>query len=137
MNTASENLPHHLTVLRERMMLPDSYELAAAYFLEEFVADKGLLDESEPAPESFLNEALKQVVATMLDRPAELDEVMVLSLSEYKFFYGAASFEDRAMLFFYFEEEGMGVFTVMPGSKGGVDVGRFELPSRRLDPQRN
>ncbi|MGC8991690.1 MAG: hypothetical protein ACP5MD_16365 [Verrucomicrobiia bacterium] len=137
MNAASQNLPHHLGVLRERMMHPDNYELAAAYFLEEFVKDDGLLDQSEPDPESFLDEVLNLAVTTMLDRPTELDEVMVFSLSEYKFFYGAASFEDRAMLFFYFEEEGMGVFTVMPGSKGGVDVGRFELPSRRLDPQRN
>ena len=48
MNTASQNLPHHLGVLRERMLHPTDYELALNYFLEEFAGDVKLLDASEP-----------------------------------------------------------------------------------------
>lgn len=119
------------------MMHPDNYELAAMYYLEEFARDDGLLEQSEPDPESFLNEVLDRIVTTMLGRPTELDEVMVFNLSEYKFYHGAVSFEDRAMLFFFFKEEEMGGFIVIPGSKGGVDVGRFDLPGLRINPQRN
>jgi hypothetical protein len=37
MNSASQNFPHHLGVLRERMLHPTDYETAVYYFLEEFV----------------------------------------------------------------------------------------------------
>jgi hypothetical protein len=37
MNSASQNFPHHLSILRERMLHPTDYELAVHYFLEEFV----------------------------------------------------------------------------------------------------
>ncbi len=43
MNTASVNLPHHLRVLRERMLHPSDYELAMNYFLEEFAGDEKFL----------------------------------------------------------------------------------------------
>jgi len=34
MNSASQNFPHHLGMLRERMLDPTDYELAVNYFLE-------------------------------------------------------------------------------------------------------
>ena len=48
MNTASQDLPHHLGVLRERMLHPTDYDLALNYFLEEFAGDVKFLDASEP-----------------------------------------------------------------------------------------
>jgi hypothetical protein len=39
MNSASQNFPHHLGVLRQRMLHPTDYELAVNYFLEEFAGD--------------------------------------------------------------------------------------------------
>ncbi len=43
MNTASQNFPHHLAKLRERMLHPTDYEKSVYYFLEEFAAPSGIL----------------------------------------------------------------------------------------------
>jgi len=48
MNTASQNLPHHLGELRQRMVHPTDYELAVNYFLEEFAGDVKFMNASEP-----------------------------------------------------------------------------------------
>lgn len=48
MNTATENFPHHLAVLRTRMLHPTDYETAVHYFLEEFAGDGKFMDQSEP-----------------------------------------------------------------------------------------
>ena len=37
MNSASQDFPKHLGVLRERMLHPTDYEKAVYYFLEEFL----------------------------------------------------------------------------------------------------
>lgn len=136
-NTASQNLPHHLSVLRERMMHPENYELAATYFLEEFAGDIGFLFKSEPNLESHLVAVIKGILVKMFGRPIKLIDAKVFSLSEYRFFHGCASFENRVVLFFYFEEEETGIFLVMPGSKGEADVGRFKTPDGWSDPKKN
>jgi hypothetical protein len=118
-------------------MHPDNYELAATYYLEEFAGDVGFLSKSEPNQESCLVGVMNGIVAKMLGRPIKLDDAKVFSLSEYRFFHGCASFEGRVILFFYFEEEETGIFLVMPGSKGGVDVGRFKIPDGWSDPKKN
>jgi hypothetical protein len=48
MNSASQNFPHHLGMLRERMLYPTEYELAVNYFLEEFAGDVAFVRSSEP-----------------------------------------------------------------------------------------
>jgi hypothetical protein len=47
MNSASQNFPYHLDVLRERMLHPTDYELAVNYFLEEFAGDLAFVRGSE------------------------------------------------------------------------------------------
>ena len=44
MNSASQNFPHHLGALRERMLHPTDYELAVNYFLEEFAGDMAFVE---------------------------------------------------------------------------------------------
>jgi hypothetical protein len=39
MNSAWQNLPHHLGALRQRVLDPTDYELAVNYFLEGFAGD--------------------------------------------------------------------------------------------------
>ena len=39
MNSAWQNLPHHLGALRQRVRGPTDYELAVNYFLEGFAGD--------------------------------------------------------------------------------------------------
>jgi hypothetical protein len=41
MNSASQNFPHHLGALRQRMLHPTDYEPTVNYFLEEFAGMKG------------------------------------------------------------------------------------------------
>src|SRR5689334_2861785 len=48
MNSASQNFPHHLAVLRERVLHPTDYELAVHYFLEEFAGDADFVTASNP-----------------------------------------------------------------------------------------
>ena len=48
MNSASQNFPHHLGILRERMLHPTDYETAVNYFLEEFAGDNAFIRESDP-----------------------------------------------------------------------------------------
>jgi hypothetical protein len=48
MNSASHNFPHHLGVLRERMLHPTDYEYAVNYFIEEFAGDMAFVRASEP-----------------------------------------------------------------------------------------
>jgi hypothetical protein len=48
MNSASQNFPHHLSALRQRMLHPTDYELAVNYFLEEFAGDMAFVRGSEP-----------------------------------------------------------------------------------------
>ena len=47
MNFASQNFPHHLGALRQRMLHPTDYELAVNYFLEEFAGDMAFVRGSE------------------------------------------------------------------------------------------
>jgi hypothetical protein len=47
MNAASQNFPHHLGVLRERMLHPTDYETAVSYFLEEFAGDTAFVRASD------------------------------------------------------------------------------------------
>ena len=46
-NSASQNFPHHLAVVRERMLHPTDYEKAVHYFLEEFAGDQAFVRASD------------------------------------------------------------------------------------------
>ena len=62
MNSASQNFPHHLGALRERMLHPTDYELAVNYFLEEFAGDMAFVRGSEPEQMPHLVAVLNIVV---------------------------------------------------------------------------
>jgi hypothetical protein len=63
MNPASQNFPHHLGVLRERMLHPTGYEYAVNYFLEEFAGDVAFVKASEPEPMPHLVAVFNIVVS--------------------------------------------------------------------------
>jgi hypothetical protein len=63
MNSASQDFPHHLDVLRVRMLHPTDYELAINYFLEEFAGDAAFVRGSEPEPGPHLVTVLNIVVS--------------------------------------------------------------------------
>ena len=91
MNTASQNLPYHLGVLRERMLHPTDYELALNYFLEEFAGDTGLLDASEPDAAPHLLAVLAHVAGKALGEPVALVEAKLFLLREHRFYHGNAA----------------------------------------------
>lgn len=137
MNTASQNLPHHLAILRERLEHPTDYERAVFYFLEEFAGDVEFLRRSEPEEVPHLRAVLVHVVSKCLGHPVEFDDSKILHLAEHRFYHGSAAVEGRAMLFFYFEEADTGIAALIPGVHGPVEVGRFRLTAGLTDPRKN
>ena len=137
MNTASQNLPHHLGVLRERMLHPTDYELAVNYLLEEFAGDVKFLRQSEPDDAPHLRAVLAHVASKALERRVAFDDSRIFRLGEHRFCHGNAAVEGRAMLFFYFEEADTGIAALIPGVRGAMEVARFRLTSDLPDPRKN
>jgi len=139
MNSASQNFPHHLDILRERMLHPTDYERAVYYFLEEFAGDPAFIRASDPEPMPHLVAVLGHVVARSLglDHPVQLKEVLVSHLREHRFVHGNAQMEGRVVLFFYFHEADAGMAMIIPGVRGQGDLARFRLKDKLIDPQQN
>jgi hypothetical protein len=137
MNAASQNLPHHLGELRERMLHPTDYELALNYFLEEFAGDSKFLEASEPDDAPHLVAVLEQVVAKALGQRVTIDTPKVFLLREHQFYHGNATVAGRVVLFFYFKQADTGLAALIPGTRGAVEVARFRLPAGLADPRTN
>ena len=137
MNTASQNLPHHLAVLRERLLHPTDYELAVNYFLEEFAGDTGFIQQSEPDIAPHLLAILAQVVAKALGHRLAFDDSKVFLLREHGFYHGNAAVEGRVVLFIYIQDVETGVLALIPGVRGAMEVARFRLPAGLTDPRKN
>jgi hypothetical protein len=136
MNSASQNFPHHLGVLRERMLHPTDYESAVGYFLEEFAGDGEFIRASDPEKMPHLTAVMSHIVSKAIGRPLELDQVLVSYLRAHRFVHGNAQADGRIVLFFYFEEADTGMVMLIPGVRGEGDVMRFQTGGL-VDPQRN
>jgi len=137
MNTASQDLPRHLGVLRERMLHPTDYELAVNYFLEEFAGDVNFLYQSQPDDAPHLRAVLAHVASKALGRRVAFDDSRLFRLGEHRFYHGNAAVEGRALLFFYFEEGDTGIAALIPGVRGAMEVARFRLTAGLPDPRKN
>ncbi len=137
MNSASRNFPHHLGVLRERMLHPTDYERAVNYFLEEFAGDVAFVRASEPQQMSHLVAVLNIVVSKAMGRAVEVESPLVSYLREHRFVHGNAQADGRIVLFFYFEEADTGVLMLVPGIRGQMEVARFHLKGGLRDPRWN
>jgi|SRR5882724_1533635 hypothetical protein len=137
MNSASQNFPHHLGELRQRMLHATNYELAVNYFLEEFAGDAAFIRASEREQMPHLVAVLSIVVSKAIGRRIEVDNVLVSYLREHRFVHGNALAEGRVMLFFYFEDVDTGLVMLIPGLRGQMEVARFRLKGGLPDPRRN
>lgn len=137
MNTASENLPHHLDVLRERMLHATDYELAVNYFLEEFAGDVRFIEQSEADDAQHLLAVLAHVASAALGKRVEFDDSKMFLVREHRFYHGNAAVEGRVLLFFYFEAADAGIAAVIPGRRGAMEVARFRLTGGLQDPRKN
>ncbi len=137
MNTASQNLPHHLGILRDKLQHPTDYEKALHYFLEEFAGDLGFNGQSLREDWPHLLAVLAQIAGKALGKPARFDQSNVLHLPQFRFFHGNGAVAGRVALFFYFEEVNTGLLALIPGASGGTEVARFRLPGGLVHPGRN
>ena len=137
MNSASQNFPHHLSVLRERMLHPTAYETAVSYFLEEFAGDTAFVRASDPEQMPHLLSVLGNVVSKAVGNAVELERALVSYLRAYRFVHGNARAAGRIVLFFYFEEADTGMVMLLPGVRGAMEIARFKLAGGLLNPLHN
>jgi hypothetical protein len=137
MNSASDNFPLHLGVLRERMLHPTDYELAVNYFLEEFAGDAAFVRASDREQMPHLVAALSIVVSKAIGRRVEVENALVSYLREHGFVHGNAVADGRIVLFFYFEQADAGVVMLIPGIHGEMEVARFRVKGGLPDPRWN
>jgi hypothetical protein len=136
-NTASQNLGHHLGILQEKLQHPTDYELALNYFLEEFAGDAPFIEQCDREDAPHLVAVLGQVAMRALGKPALLEQAKIFRLPQFKFDHGSAAVAGRVMLFFYFEPLNMGLAALIPGVSGAAEVCRFRLPGGLTNPKHN
>jgi len=124
-NTASQDLAHHLGVLREKLQHPTDYEHALHYFLEEFAGDAGFVEQSQSDESPHMLAVIGRVANRALGKDAPLEQLRMMQLPGFGFYHGSAVVAGRVMLFFYVEELDTGLLALIPGPEGGVQVARF------------
>jgi hypothetical protein len=138
MNTASQDLPHHLGVLQGKLQHPTDYEQALYYFLDEFAGDALFMDQSAAEEAPHLVAVLEHVAGKALGKPASLEGIRILRLEQFGFTHGNAAVAERVVLFFFFENANTGLMALIPGMRGGTEVARFRLPPGLTgNPKRN
>ena len=126
-NTASQNLAHHLGVLREKLQHATDYEPALYYFLEEFAGDAPFILQCQQEEALNLVGVLTKVAGKALGQPVALEQQRMMRLAQFKFTHGNAAVAGRVLLFFYFEELDTGLMALIPGVQRGTEVARFRL----------
>jgi hypothetical protein len=116
MNSASQDFPHHLDILRERMLHPTDYETAVNYFLEEFAGDNEFVRASDPEKMPHLVAIMSHIVSKAIGRTLELEGALVSHLREHQFVHGNARADGRIVLFFYFQAADTGMVMLIPAS---------------------
>jgi len=137
MNSASKDFPHHLGVLRERMLHPTAYETAVSYFLEEFAGDNAFVTASDPEKMPHLVSVLGSVVSKALGSSVQVEDALVSYLRAHRFVHGNAKAAGRIVLFFYFEEADTGMVMLIPGVRGEMEIARFKLAGGLINPLYN
>jgi len=127
-NSASQDLTHHLSVLRERLEHPADYEKAFSYFLEEFGGDRAFIALGEVERAQNLVMALNQVASAAFGEEMEIEEPKISLVPGHAFHHGSAGLRGRAVIFFYFEAVNTGLVAIIPGARGEAEIGRFRLP---------
>jgi len=126
-DSASQDLTHHLSVLQEKLQHATDYELALTYFLEQFAGDSAFHRQCQPENAPHLLALLGRVTARALGEPASLEQFRAFQLPRFGFHHGAAKVADRAVVFLFFESVDTGLMALIPGIKGTMEVARFRL----------
>ena len=137
MNSASQDFPLHLGVLRARMLHPTDYEKAVSYFLEEFAGDTAFVRASDPEQMPHLVAVLGKVVSKAVGSTVAVEGALVSYLRAHRFVHGNARAAGRIVLFFYFEEADTGMVMLIPGLHGEAEIARFKLAGGLINPLHN
>ena len=137
MNSASQDFPLHLGVLRERMLHPTAYDTAVSYFLEEFAGDGAFVRASDPEKMPHLVSVLESVVAKAVGSGVKLEGALVSYLRAHRFVHGNAQAAGRVVIFFYFEEADTGMVMIIPGIRGDAEIARFKMAGGLINPLSN
>ncbi len=137
MNTASQDLAHHLGVLQQKLEHPTNYEHALSYFLEEFAGDAKFMQQCEVDEAPHLKTVLTHVAGKALGQKPQFEQFRAFRLPEVGFAHGSAAVVPRVLLFFYFEKVNTGLMALLPGIRGEAEVARFRLPGGLLNPKDN
>ena len=127
MNNASQDLPHHVGLLREQIQHPSDFERAMFYFLEEFAGDAVFIQQSLPADVPHLAMIVAHVATKALGNDAQLGQARVFHVPEHRFYHGSAPVADMVALFLYFEDLDMGIVAFMMIGGGNTQVARFRM----------
>jgi hypothetical protein len=137
MNSASQDLPHHLGVLREQLLHPTDYDKALTYFLEEFAGDAAFVLGSDPEEMPHLVAVVAKAASHALGQRVELEAASISCLRSHRFSHGNARAAGRIVLFFYFEEVDTGAMMLVPGVRGAAEVARFKVAGGLTNPIHN
>jgi hypothetical protein len=128
MNSASQDLTHHLSILLGRLQHPTDYERAFHYFLEEFGGDRAFIAMGEVERAPNLVEVLNGVATSVLGRRVEVEHVYISLVPGHGFHHGSARVDGRAVICFYFDSANCGLVAIIPGAGEEAAIGRFRLP---------
>ena len=128
MNSASTNLPKHITTLQEKLSHPTDYELAFSYFMQEFGGDLGFHSEGTPNDAPHLRTALSAIITKAIGQSVNSEQFVCSFLHAHDFFHGHATTTDNTVVFFYFAKANIGLATIISFTGGTQQVARFQLP---------
>ena len=138
MNTASQDLPHHLALLQQKLEHGTDYEQALYYFLDEFAGDVQFMQQCEPEEALHLRTVVGHVAGKALGKSVQVDEARIFRLPKHGFCHGNAAVAGRVAIFFYFDAVDTGLMALIPGVKGATEVARFRLTGNlAADPKHN
>ena len=129
MNSASQNFPHHLGILRERLLHPTDYDQSLTYFLEEFAGDGAFIRASDPDEAPHLKAVLSHVVSGALSKQVEIEGALVSHLREHRFYRWQCpgGRTDHIIVFLFRRGRRRHDDDMMPGMRGEADIARFRL----------
>ena len=138
MNTASQNLEHHLANLRGHLLHPTDYEKSFGYFLEEFGGDQKFISMGEVEELPLMVAVLSHIACKSLGKEVKVERARISFVPGHRFHHGSAAVDGRAVIFFFFEADNKGLMAIVPAVEGGAAFARFSLPQNLpVNPSRN
>ncbi len=115
-----------LLVLREKLEKDPDPEEPWKYFLENFAGEEAFVKASQPGKDEKLKDVLYKSIRSIFRNAVDMS-LQFWTLPEYYFVHGNGICNQQIIVFFYYQDIGKGIFTLMnPLDPGGAyQIGRF------------